>query len=348
MFSSRISDELGLQHGDTTALNQLMARYPYFETIHLLKAEAEKNNPNNTRTLHQAALVCNNPAWLQVLLSEKETVTTVVTATGKIQVEAAPEPDTHIPETTTVDTTNGMTEVAGNAVSANNGQPETITEAVENTVSVATNDTVTETTTVDTTNRMTEVAGNAVSANNGQPETIIEPVENTASVETNDTVRETVETPVEHQPIETVTVAEQATGNTEALAATTTETELPAFEPYHTVDYFASQGIKITKETSPTDRLSLQLKSFTEWLKTMKRLNTNDIEAANKPAQQEAVIQMAEISLQKTEVITETMAEVLVKQGRVDEAIEILKKLSLQDKAKSAYFAARIQHLKTI
>lgn len=44
------------------------------------------------------------------------------------------------------------------------------------------------------------------------------------------------------------------------------------FEPYHTVDYFASQGIKFSQEELPKDKLGKQLKSFTQWLKTMKRL----------------------------------------------------------------------------
>lgn len=44
------------------------------------------------------------------------------------------------------------------------------------------------------------------------------------------------------------------------------------FEPFHTVDYFASQGIKFKEEEKPVDKFSQQLKSFTDWLKTMKKL----------------------------------------------------------------------------
>lgn len=147
------------------------------------------------------------------------------------------------------------------------------------------------------------------------------------------------------------------TGNPEPVTSNQqpeTSNQQPAtseltFEPFHTVDYFASQGIKPAKDALPTDRFSHQLRSFTDWLKTMKKLSVAEMETAPmKPAQQEEVVQLAETSLKKTEVITETMAEVLVKQGRINEAIEILQKLSLLDKGKSAYFAARIQHLKTI
>ena len=45
-----------------------------------------------------------------------------------------------------------------------------------------------------------------------------------------------------------------------------------SFEPYHTVDYFASQGIKLSQEDNTKDKFGKQLKSFTEWLKSMKRL----------------------------------------------------------------------------
>src|SRR5690606_17502730 len=43
------------------------------------------------------------------------------------------------------------------------------------------------------------------------------------------------------------------------------------FTPYHTVDYFASQGIKLKPNEKPTDKFGEQLKSFTEWLKVLKK-----------------------------------------------------------------------------
>src|SRR5690349_19524095 len=53
--------------------------------------------------------------------------------------------------------------------------------------------------------------------------------------------------------------------------ASTTHSEI-TFEPFHTVDYFASQGIKLSQKDIGTDSFSKQLKSFTEWLKTMKKI----------------------------------------------------------------------------
>lgn len=113
------------------------------------------------------------------------------------------------------------------------------------------------------------------------------------------------------------------------------------FEPMHLVDYFASQGIKLTDEIKTTDKLGKQLKSFTEWLKVMKKVN-EDL-PLDAPISNEAAIQiMAEKSNTEAEVITESMAEVFIMQGRKKKAMDIYKKLSLSDTAKSAYFAAKI------
>jgi hypothetical protein len=123
-----------------------------------------------------------------------------------------------------------------------------------------------------------------------------------------------------------------------------TETEL-TFEPYHTVDYFASQGIKFVPEEKPADRFGQQLKSFTEWLKTMKRLpETETVKIPD--VLEEKVQQLADHSISEGDVVTETMAEVWLKQGNKEKAIETYNKLSLLNPAKSAYFASLVEQLK--
>ena len=118
------------------------------------------------------------------------------------------------------------------------------------------------------------------------------------------------------------------------------------FEPYHMVDYFASQGIKFKEEEQPKDKFGQQLKSFTEWLKTMKRLPVSEITRSSEPGAEQKVEQLAEHSIQDREVITEAMAEVWEKQGNAEKAIEIYNKLSLLDPSKSPYFATKISALK--
>lgn len=122
----------------------------------------------------------------------------------------------------------------------------------------------------------------------------------------------------------------------------------PLFEPLHTTDYFASVGIKLNDEIKPGDRLGSQLKSFTEWLKTMKKLHPtqtgNAAETSEK--QNNNIQQLAEKSNKEDEIITEAMADVLMQQGRIDKAVEVLKKLSLLNPSKNTYFAAKIDKLK--
>ena len=120
------------------------------------------------------------------------------------------------------------------------------------------------------------------------------------------------------------------------------------FEPYHTIDYFASQGIKPKEEEKPKDQLSRQLKSFTEWLKVMKRLPVSEISAAVSATDEKNVEKMAEVSINDREVLTETMAEVWEKQGNAAKATEIYQKLSLLNPGKSSYFAAKIEQLKNL
>jgi hypothetical protein len=117
------------------------------------------------------------------------------------------------------------------------------------------------------------------------------------------------------------------------------------FEPMHLVDYFASQGIKLSEEVQTADKLGKQLKSFTEWLKTMKKIHIPAEDASS--IQSDITIQnMAEKSNTQGEVLTEAMAEVLAQQGKAGKAIEVYKKLSLLNPLKMAYFAAKIEQLK--
>ena len=118
------------------------------------------------------------------------------------------------------------------------------------------------------------------------------------------------------------------------------------FEPYYTVDYFASQGIKTVLEEQPKDRLGQQLKSFTEWLKTIRQMPPQQIASMNDAGSEEKVVQLATHSLAEENVDTEAMAEVWIKQDQPEKAIRIYEKLSLLNPSKSSYFALLIEKLK--
>lgn len=119
------------------------------------------------------------------------------------------------------------------------------------------------------------------------------------------------------------------------------------FEPYHTVDYFASQGIRFKEDDKPADRFGHQLRSFTEWLKTLRRTPASELDKTGAdPVGEKKVEQLAEHSLAERHVVTEAMAEVWIKQGNRAKAEEIYRKLSLLEPLKTAYFAAKIEDLK--
>ena len=121
--------------------------------------------------------------------------------------------------------------------------------------------------------------------------------------------------------------------------------EAPLFEPLFASDYFASQGIKLSEEQQPTDRMGKQLKSFTEWLKTMKKVHDYKQPTADQ-AIDLSVQNLAEKSNKDAEVLTESMADVYLQQGKMHKAREIYEKLSLLNPSKNAYFAAKIEHIK--
>jgi len=142
-------------------------------------------------------------------------------------------------------------------------------------------------------------------------------------------------------PVEPVIVAEE--NHTSEKAP-----EAPLFEPYYTVDYFASQGIRLVLDENPTDKLGKQMKSFTDWLKVMRRLPQKNREIVPDIAAEHQVQAIAAHSIERREVVTETMAEVLAMQGMREKATEMYRKLSLLEPEKSAYFAEKIEQLKII
>jgi hypothetical protein len=122
-------------------------------------------------------------------------------------------------------------------------------------------------------------------------------------------------------------------------------------EKMHTVDYFASQGIRIDLSKVPQDELTTKLRKFTDWLKSMKNNaqdSTNPSDLGTSPELEKAAAETALISNESREILTETMAEVLVKQGQIDKAIQLYIKLSFSNPEKTTYFAAKIQQLKGI
>lgn len=136
---------------------------------------------------------------------------------------------------------------------------------------------------------------------------------------------------------------EQITNTIPLVVEEVVEPSIP-IEPYHTVDYFASQGIK-TRLDDHQDDLGKKVRTFTAWLKTMKRLQPaaeiNEIEESD-----EEIDTGLDQPVMQEIIATEAMAEVYLKQGLTQKAIEVYAKLSLQNPANSHIFAAKIIQIK--
>lgn len=150
--------------------------------------------------------------------------------------------------------------------------------------------------------------------------------------------------------------------------------------PIYTEDYFLHQGMHVSNEIpedigNPAHKLNIQqepkslmvVMSFAEWLMYYKKKKQQEEEevqdqkdlrtmwqkeklaAALEEENEEIpenVFEMAVNSITKEEnLVSESLAEVLVKQGRYDRAIEMYKKLSLRKPQKKAYFARKIEEI---
>lgn len=130
----------------------------------------------------------------------------------------------------------------------------------------------------------------------------------------------------------------------------TQENQVLSFEtePYYTIDYFASQGIKFDITKAPQDKLTAKMLKFTDWLKKMKTTKPEINITVDDPELDKAIQNIAATSNQSREVVTETMAEIFAKQGKTEKAIQLYIKLSFLIPEKSTYFANKLKELKGI
>lgn len=111
-------------------------------------------------------------------------------------------------------------------------------------------------------------------------------------------------------------------------------------------DYFAAQGIEVDLSKVAQDKFTLQLRSFTAWLKILKDKEDSPNITEIAEEQEKEINAIAEKANIMEEVVTEAMAEVWEKQGNTRKAIALYSKLSFIFPEKSVYFASRIEQLK--
>lgn len=321
-------------------LEQYAERHPYFGAAQLLltkKLQAE--NPGRyDEQLQKTFLFFNNPLWVEHLLNETghaEIIAPEKKEELPVYVEVAPEILTEDPLAITPEADQQVEDILDKTVPEEIRVPEEVEETVA--AMATTPDTV-----------------------------IVEQITSPAALRDTDDTTLNNESPTAIDPLEHVTTTETET----QLQAAAGEPSIPfpafkiepidpakaelVFEPFHTVDYFASQGIRFKEEVKPTDKFGVQLKSFTDWLKSMKKLPVTEIaklaeaNTSQSALAEKKVEELAEHSIAGKDVVTETMAEVWEKQGNHAKAIGVYEKLSLLEPSKSTYFASKIADLKKI
>ncbi len=326
-------------------LEQFADRNPYFGAAQLLltkKLQIEKHDRYEEQ-LQKTFLYFHNPLWVEQLLNE----------TGNAQIFAPEIKEIVNPEPVISE----QLEIPV-LIAVENIEPKTVVEQIEIPVVIAEENIEPETVV-----ELIEIPV-VIAEENIEPAPVVEEIE--IPIVFADEIKEP-----EHIVVISTIQPEQVVENDGKLSGFSSLKEEPIieipalkiesadaphadilFEPFYTVDYFASQGIKFKEEEKPTDKFGQQLKSFTDWLKTMKRLpvsviaKTSEVHPVTSDLVEKNIAQMAEHSLEEREVLTEAMAEVWEKQGNMVKAIEIYSKLSLIYPSKSANFAAKIDDLK--
>ena len=333
-------------------LLQLVNEYPYFAPAHLaLTAKySQDNNQNAAQQLQKTALYFNNINWLvyQLHNSELDKVDAQLAALS-LKVNQIP--------------TTKEEEII---------KPVSVNEAVTTIIPIPTSDTsVIEIPTIERTKEILQgfdekkVDGNPVPLSELPSLTPIQIVPKEEEKQQSPDVTPILTDNEVHDADDTDGEEEQApTSDQVSTISANFSSQLAGFkksfnqapakdakldferEPYYTIDYFASQGIKADLSQMPQDRLTRQLLTFTDWLKKMKVVSPNPQDLGTDPELENAIREIAQTSNEAKEIATETMAEVFVKQGKIDKAVQLYIKLSFLDPKKSSYFASKIQQLK--
>ena len=310
-------------------LEMLAYQYPWFGTAQLLLAAKQKQSgrTNAEKQLQKAALYFNEPLWLQQQWKSFTTTASLEMApsTSLITEELT------VPELISIDENDAALDAEALLVveEIKDEQQAVITDAVMDAEAMLEVEAMKEEKDAVITDAVLDAEA-MLHAEAAKDEAII-----TKEADIESAATASIEADAAREEVSQIKIQPEQ------------EDEQPVFtfEPFHTVDYFASQGIKLREEKLADDQLGKQVKSFTQWLRSMKKIYVEEQKELDSSMEKE-VVSIATESNQQTEVITETMAEVLVKQGKRTQAIDLYRKLSLLHPEKSVYFASRIDELK--
>jgi hypothetical protein len=343
-------------------IEQTTSKYPYFGAAQFLLAKKLKdaNDRNSNAQIQKAALHFTNPFWLNYLLHENE----IAEADNEIisyTEESFTESSEKAFEKHDLVELSAEPEIEDIVVPAKNEEPpkeiEQIVEADEivPAIEIKHDEVVVEADevipSIEVANdELYDVKDEVIPAPEVKSDVVVE--------ETNEIVSAAEEehpASTENIDEEDLAPVEEENDNQRLKLSNLIEQHLAEFKkpveenaelaiksnPYHTIDYFASQGIKADGQ----DKFSSRVKKFTDWLKQMKVANSQPGDLGTDTETEQMIETIAQSSNETKDVITETMAEVLVKQGKNKKAIQLYKKLSFLNPSKSTYFAAKIDEL---
>lgn len=377
-----LAEKLSLRKNDTKELTEITNRYPYFGFAQFLLAKklSAVGDADASKHLQQCALYFSNPFWLHYLLSEDEITDNVpfdeLAFDTTIQAEITPEQSQErTEEENETYSESSQTLIVGTPAAVNDiiEQPqEQYEEESKNNIEASATPFETlkqpevgleqSQQKIEETN--TFEIGEASVIKNETEERNFELTESITDA-VGEVVKKNQKNKIEESKEESVIETKTEEGDDDAereKLSKLIEQHLSEFKKplegneeipltsrvYHAIDYFASQGIKLDPRLISEDKLGSKVKKFTDWLKQMKRVNENPTDLGTDTETEQLIEKIAQTSNEAKDVITETMAQVLVKQGKIEKAIQLYQKLSFLNTSKTTYFAAKINELKGI
>jgi hypothetical protein len=327
-------------------IEAIASKYPYFGPVQFLLAKKLKDSNGNgsEEQLQKASLFFTNPYWLHYLFIDENLQENVIADTEKIVTddyknvqEQEPFPLIEAPAAP-VETENELTVATLGTSSETSNEPTTVYIPIEETKELIqpTEEDISSGTS-DMPSEIIEVSTQSIE-HNIEIEEIHQPEINEDDLPISDDEEKDISN--DTQKLKLSSLIEQ---HLSAFKKPVTENDqLPIkSSPYHTIDYFASQGIRAEGQ----DKLSSRVRKFTDWLKQMKGANAQPTDLGTDVETEQMIETIAQTSNETKDVVTEAMADVLTKQGKTEKAIQLYKKLSFLNPAKSTYFAAKIEDL---
>lgn len=357
----KLSGIASLSDVDENLLRDMAAKHPYFGIAHffIAKHSLQQQSPQAEKDMQMAALYFNNTPWLKYQLHKQENYyrqeMALADTLAGINEPLSEEDESFLQDDAVIHNVeedvvaDNLTDENAEIISASPDsiaeensindevdnlaidEPQLIKEQEshdENVQSISD-----EPTTIGTNHEI-------IQTGNGEPELI----DDQESLDESEPINDEVDAAISSR-LGSILQQQAAEMN----KPVSDDEHLPVeIQQHYRSDYFASQGIKLETEPATNDQLGNKLKKFTDWLRQMKRISPNPADLGTDTTTEKYIQHIADNSNETKEIVTETMAEVLVKQQKAEHAIDIYKKLSLLHPEKEAYFAAKIDELKNL